>query len=75
MTQRLAPPSATVQQETAAFTFKATKSHVQVRANSPALGMKELVAAMKREPLLHNCIIEQCAFDGDSFTATLRIEK
>jgi hypothetical protein len=75
MTQRLAPPSAALQQEAPAFTFKATKSHVQVRANSPALGMRELMVAMKREPLLHNCIIEQCAFDGDCFTATLRIEK
>ena len=76
MTQRLAPPAATVQQAAPApaFTFKASKSHVQVRANSPALGMKDLMVAMKREPLLHNCIIEQCAFDGDSFTATLRID-
>ena len=58
-----------------AFTFKATGTHVQVRATSRALGMKELVATMKREPRLHNCVIEQCGFDGDAFTATLRIER
>lgn len=73
MHQRLAPTPVTVEQP--AFTFQASRSHVKVRANGPTLGMKELMDAMKREPLLHNCIIEQCAFDGDSFTATLRIEK
>ncbi|MFA5944788.1 MAG: hypothetical protein WC876_10020 [Candidatus Thermoplasmatota archaeon] len=78
MTQRLAAPAATAQPATPAvvptFTFKATKSHVQVRANSPVLGMKDLMATLKTDPKLHNCVIEQCAFDGDSFTATLRIQ-
>ena len=76
MTQRLAPPaSAVVQPLPAAFTMKATKTHVQVRATDRSLGMKDLMATMRREPLLHNCVIEQCAFDGDCFTATLRIER
>ena len=75
MTQRLATPAVTVQPAPTAFTLKATKTHVQVRANDPSLGMKDLMATMKREPLLHNCVIEQCAFDGDCFTATLRIER
>lgn len=75
MTQRLATPAITVQPLPAAFTMKATKTHVQVRATDPALGMKDLLTTMKREPLLHNCVIEQCAFDGDCFTATLRIER
>jgi hypothetical protein len=73
MHQRLATTPVTVEQP--AFTFQASQTHVKVLSNSPALGMKDLMTAMKREPLLHNCIIEQCAFDGDSFTATLRIEK
>ncbi|MEA3137046.1 MAG: hypothetical protein QOJ26_1816 [Thermoplasmata archaeon] len=73
MTQRLAPAPVTVQQP--AFTFKAAGSHVTVRATDRALGLKELVATMKTEPRLHNCVIEQCAFDGDAFTATLRLEK
>ena len=73
MTQLLAPAPVTVPQT--AFTFKATKTHVQVRATDRRLGMKELTATMKSEPLLHNCVIEQCAFDGELFTATLRIEK
>ena len=79
MTQSLAPPALTAQQPIqpapAAFTMKATRTHVQVRATAPSLGMRELMATMKREPLLHNCVIEQCAFDGDCFTATLRIER
>ena len=75
MTQRLATPAVTVQPLPAAFTMKASKTHVQVRATHPTLGMKDLMATMKREPLLHNCVIEQCAFDGDAFTATLRLEK
>ena len=74
MTQRLATSPAAVLQAPPAFTFKASKTHVQVRATDKALGMKDLVATMKREPLLHNCVIEQCAFDGDTFTATLRLE-
>jgi len=79
MTQRLATPAAASPSQApavpAAFTLKATATHVQVRANHRSLGMKDLVATMKREPLLHNCVIEQCAFDGDCFTATLRIER
>ena len=72
MTQRLATAPPVVQPST--FTFKATKTHVQVKATDRSLGLKELMATMKSEPLLHNCVIEQCAFDGDSFTATLRIQ-
>ncbi|HJQ93997.1 MAG TPA: hypothetical protein VJ874_06930 [Candidatus Thermoplasmatota archaeon] len=79
MTQRLAPSAVTAQPVAPAagpaFTMQATKTHVQVRATHRALGMKDLAATMKREPLLHNCVIEQCAFDGDRFTATLRIER
>jgi hypothetical protein len=75
MTQRLATLAAAAQQASPAFTFKATGTHVQVRATDRALGMKDLVATMRREPLLHNCVIEQCAFDGDCFTATLRVER
>ena len=79
MTQRLVPPATPVAvpaaQPPAAFTFKATGTHVQVRGTSRALGLKELMATMKTEPRLHNCVIEQCAFDGDAFTATLRLEK
>ena len=79
MTQRLATPAAAPPSQAptvpAAFTLKATATHVQVRANHRSLGMKDLVATMRREPLLHNCVIEQCAFDGDCFTATLRIER
>ena len=77
MTQRLETSPAVLQAPPAppAFTFKASKTHVQVRATDKALGMRDLVATMGREPLLHNCVIEQCAFDGDCFTATLRIER
>ncbi|HUR24682.1 MAG TPA: hypothetical protein VM327_01540 [Candidatus Thermoplasmatota archaeon] len=81
MTQRLASPAVTALEAAvatvapAAFTMKASRTHVEVRATGPMLGMKDLMATMKREPLLHNCVIEQCAFDGDCFTATLRIER
>lgn len=77
MTQLLtaAPAAAPVAIQQPAFTFKASKTHVQVRATSKALGLRELMATMKSEPRLHNCVIEQCAFDGDAFTATLRLEK
>jgi hypothetical protein len=73
MTQRLATAPVAVQQP--AFTIKASGNHVNVRATDRTLGLKELMATMKSEPKLHNCVIEQCAFDGDAFTATLRIEK
>lgn len=78
MPQRLETSPAAVQpvpSAPSAFTFKASRTHVEVRATDKALGMRELVATMRREPLLHNCVIEQCAFDGDTFTATLRMEK
>jgi hypothetical protein len=79
MTQRRAAPAAAPPSQApalpAAFALKATATHVQVRATHRSLGMTDLVATMKREPLLHNCVIEQCAFDGDCFTATLRIER
>lgn len=75
MTPHLAPPAVTAEPAPAAFTMKASRTHVQVRATHRSLGMKDLMATMKREPLLHNCVIEQCAFDGDCFTATLRIER
>lgn len=72
MTQRLATTPVTVQPS---FTIQASRTHVSVKATHPSLGIKELMATMKTEPRLHNCVIEQCAFDGDSFTATLRIER
>jgi hypothetical protein len=76
MTQLLAPAAQTAQPASQpAFTFKATGTHVTVKATHRALGLKELMTTMKTEPRLHNCVIEQCAFDGDSFTATLRLEK
>ncbi|MHB1261540.1 MAG: hypothetical protein ACYC2H_07470 [Thermoplasmatota archaeon] len=72
MTQRLATAPVTVRPS---FTIQASKTHVTVKATDRALGLRELLATMKTEPRLHNCVIEQCAFDGDCFTATLRIER
>lgn len=69
-----APAQPTVQQE-ARFVFQANDGHVKVTASDRRLGMPQLMEAMARDPKLHNCVIEQCAFDGDLFTARLRLEK
>jgi len=54
------------------FVFQASKTHVDVRATG-GLGMRELAAAMQADPNLHKCVVETCGFDGESFTARLRI--
>lgn len=57
------------------FVFQASGNHVKVQATDRSLGMGELVASMRADPKLHNCVIEQCAFDGELFTALLRVER
>jgi hypothetical protein len=74
MSSRLAPP-ATQQAPAPRFVFQAQGGHVKVQATDRALGMAQLVATMKADPKLHNCVIEQCAFDGELFTALLRVER
>lgn len=68
---RLAPPSAVTAPR---LLFQAQGSRVKVQATDRSLGMGDLLAAMKSDAKLHNCIIEQCAFDGEMFTAVLRRE-
>jgi hypothetical protein len=53
--------------------FKAGKTHVEVTSTGTGVGMKELAEAMARDPKLHNCVIEQCRFDEQGFSALLRI--
>ena len=53
--------------------FQAGKTHVTVTATGKDVGMKELAAAMQKDPKLHNCVIEQCRFDEGGFFALLRI--
>ena len=72
MSPQLAPASQ-AQAPTGSLVFKATKTHVEVVATSKAVGMKELAEAMQRDPKLHNCVIEQCRFDEQGFSALLRI--
>lgn len=57
------------------FVVKAGKTHVDVRATDKALGMRELLEVMRADPNLAKCAIESCAFDGQFFTARLRIEQ
>ena len=71
MSPRLAPPAAV---QAPRFVFQAHGAHVQVQATDRSLGVAELLTTMKADPKLHNCVIEQCAFDGDLFTAVLRRE-
>jgi hypothetical protein len=71
MSSRLAP-SSTVRAPR--LLFQAQGGHVKVQATDRSLGMGDLLAAMKADAKLHNCIIEQCAFDGELFTAVLRRE-
>lgn len=56
------------------FEFKTTGTHVHVKATDKKLGMRELAAVMRKDPNLHNCVVEQCRFDADGFSALLRIE-
>lgn len=71
--QVVAPTPVSV--KSAPFLVKAGKTHVEVRATDKALGMRELLQVMQSDPNLHNCVVQQCAFDGEFFTATLRIER
>jgi hypothetical protein len=73
--QLVAAPAAQTAVKSAPFVLKASKTHVDVQATDRALGMRELLQVMKTDPNLHNCVIQQCGFDGDLFSATLRIEK
>ncbi len=76
MPNRLAPPAAVPQQAVGPrFVFQASGRHVRVQATDRALGMGELLATMKADPKLQGCVIEQCAFDGELFTAVLRKER
>lgn len=61
--------------KSAPFVLRASKTHVEVQATDKALGMPELLQVMKSDPNLHNCVIQQCGFDGELFSAVLRIEK
>jgi hypothetical protein len=56
------------------FEFRTTLTHVHVRATSKSIGMPELAAVMRKDPNLHNCVVETCGFDGQAFTAVLRID-
>jgi hypothetical protein len=71
MPTRLASASA-VQ---ARFVFQAQGSHVTVRATDRALGLADLMGILATDPKLQGCVIEQCAFDGELFTALLRKER
>lgn len=68
----VAPPVAAV---AAPFVMQASRTHVEVRATHRALGMRELLQVMASDPNLQGCAIERCGFDGDLFSATLRIER
>ena len=59
----------------APFVLKASRTHVEVRATHKALGMRELLQVMASDPNLRGCAIERCGFDGEMFSATLRIER
>jgi hypothetical protein len=74
MATRLAPPAVNAV-PAPRFVFQAQGQHVKVQATHRSLGMAELSAAMQADPKLHNCVIEQCAFDGEIFTALLRLER
>lgn len=73
MSPQLATPAQTAQSERGSLLFKAGKTHVEVTATGKGVGMKELAEAMQRDPKLHNCVIEQCRFDEQGFSALLRI--
>ena len=72
MARPLAAPVTTAEPR---FVFQFRGTHVEAVASDGRLGMPQLMEAMQQDPKLHNCVIEQCAFDGDAFTATLRVEK
>lgn len=69
----VAPPAPTT--VAAPFVLQASRTHVEVRATHKALGMRELLQVMASDPNLKGCAIERCGFDGELFSATLRIER